>query len=84
MNTELDVFLAPNRPPYKTWRGRASDLILAVMPDTIEQLDLSARRVLGGCRRGLTVSEAVRPGLKTMKFPLDMAEFHGISGIAHA
>jgi hypothetical protein len=51
MTVEFDVFLAPYSPTVQDLARRARDLVLAVMPDAIEQLDPSARLIAYGFDR---------------------------------
>ncbi len=45
MHTELDAFLAPYAPEVQDLARRARALILAAMPDAVEQFDAPARLI---------------------------------------
>ncbi len=51
MYTDLDDFLTPYAPAVQDLARRARDLVLAVMPDAIEQFDPSARLIAYGFDR---------------------------------
>lgn len=51
MNSELDVFLASYAPAVQELARRARELILAIMPDAIEQFDAPARLIAYGFDR---------------------------------
>ena len=71
MNTELDVFLAPYAPAVQDLARRARDLVLAVMPDIVEQFDPSARLIAYGfdrSYRGLVCGIALQRGYVNLMF----------------
>ena len=71
MNTELDAFLAPYAPAVQNLARRARDLVLAIFPDAIEQLDPSARLIAYGfdrTYRGLVCGIALQRGYVNLMF----------------
>ena len=71
MNLELDAFLAPYTPAVQDLARRARELILTVMPDTIEQFDPSARLIAYGfdrTYRGLVCGITLQQGYVNLMF----------------
>lgn len=71
MNTDLDDFLAPYTPAVQDLARRARELVLAVMPDAIEQFDPSARLIGYGfdrTYRGLICGIALQRGYINLMF----------------
>lgn len=51
MSDDLDSFLTPYAPDVRDLARRARELILAIMPDAIEQFDAPARLIAYGINR---------------------------------
>jgi hypothetical protein len=71
LNAEFDRFLAPFMPVVQAVARRVRSLVLAVMPDAIEQLDPSARLIAYGfdrTYRGLVCGIALQRGYVNLMF----------------
>jgi hypothetical protein len=71
LHTEFDRFLAPFAPVVQGLARRARDLVLAAMPDAVEQFDPSERLIGYGfdrTYRGLVCGIALQRGYVNLMF----------------